>query len=38
MAVHPDGYGGFRCANADVRQLGNWLAGVGATEQADVQR
>lgn len=37
MAVRPDGCVGFRCANADVRQLGSWLAGVGATEQADVQ-
>jgi 2-polyprenyl-6-methoxyphenol hydroxylase-like FAD-dependent oxidoreductase len=37
VAVRPDGYVGFRCGIADVRQLSGWLADVGATEPVGVQ-
>ena len=36
VAVRPDGYVGFRCGSAEVRQLSDWLAGIGATGQAAV--
>jgi 2-polyprenyl-6-methoxyphenol hydroxylase-like FAD-dependent oxidoreductase len=38
IAVRPDGYVGFRAQAADARQVGAWLAGVGACPQPPAGR